>query len=108
MFSERLDPPGESDENAPDAFAVVHDGWKLIWNEKARDGRPEFELFNHREDPLNAINLAEQHPQRVEQLKRLIDGWRTQAESVRVSDEGLEETLSAEEIRELKALGYLN
>lgn len=108
VFSERKNPSSEDTEGSPDAYTVIHEGWKLIWNVIVRDDRPEFELFDHEADPLNLTNLAEEQPERVERLKRLIEGWKTEVEAARVSDEGLEEELSPEELRELRALGYIN
>ena len=106
VFSETA---GDDEEDAtPDAYAVVHDGWKLIWNAVNHDDRPELELFDHRADPLNLVNLADEHPDKVAELKKLLDGWKAEAEAARVSDEGLEEDLSPQEIEELRALGYLN
>jgi arylsulfatase A-like enzyme len=107
-FTERRNAPAEDDEWAPDAYAVVHDGWKLVWNVTRRDERPEHELFDHREDPLNLVNVAEEHPEKVAELQTLIEGWRAEAEAARVSDEGLAEDLSPEELQQLKALGYVN
>ncbi|MDX1645328.1 MAG: sulfatase-like hydrolase/transferase, partial [Thermoanaerobaculia bacterium] len=98
----------DEEDGSPHAYAVVHDGWKLIWNVVVHDDRPEFELFDHEADPLNLENLADAHPDRVADLKRLIEGWRAEAEAARVSDEGLEEELTPAEIEELRALGYLN
>lgn len=108
VFSERREPPGEADEGSPDAYAVIHEGWKLIWNVEVRDERPEFELFDHAADPLDLENLAEAHPDRVASLRKLIEEWREEAESARVSDEGLAESLSPEELEQLRALGYVN
>jgi arylsulfatase len=107
VFSE-LKNADEFDDFVPDAYTVIHDDWKLIWNVKVRDERPEIELFDHEADPLNLTNIAEANPEKVEELKRLIEGWRATAEAARVTDEGLEESLSPEEIEELRALGYLN
>jgi len=108
VFTERKDPPTEETEGSPDAYAVLLDGWKLIWNETVRDDRPELELFDHREDPLNLVDLAGEHPEKVAELKALIDGWRAEAEAARPSDEGLAEELSSEELEQLKALGYID
>jgi len=108
VFTERKDPPTEETEGSPDAYAVVLDGWKLIWNETVRDGRPELELFDHRSDPLNLVNVADEHPEKVAELKALIDGWRAEAVAARPSDEGLAEDLSSEELEQLKALGYID
>ena len=55
VFTERKNPPFEETEGTPDAYAVIADGWKLIWNEVVRDDRPELELFDHVNDPLNLV-----------------------------------------------------
>jgi len=107
VFSE-LKNADEFEDFVPDAYTVIYEGWKLVWNVTVRDERPEFELFDHREDPLNLTNLADSNPEKVAELKRLIEGWRTNAEAARITDEGLEESLSPEEVEELRALGYLN
>ncbi|MEX1310034.1 MAG: sulfatase, partial [Candidatus Sulfomarinibacteraceae bacterium] len=65
VFTERKQPPGEETEGTADSFAAIADGWKLIWNVVVRDDRPEFELFDHAADPLNLVNLADDHPERV-------------------------------------------
>jgi arylsulfatase A-like enzyme len=107
VFAERKEPPGEPIEKAPDAYAVIDDGWKLIWNVVSRDERPEFELFDHEADPLNLSNLAEAHPDQVERLREILEAWRQSAGAAKVSDEGLAAELSQEELEELKALGYV-
>lgn len=107
-FSERKDPPGEESEGSPDAYTVILDGWKLIWNVERRDERPEFELFDHRTDPLNLDDVAEAHPERVAELRPLIESWRESAEAGRVGDEDLEQSLSPEELEELRSLGYVD
>jgi arylsulfatase A-like enzyme len=106
VFSET----GGDDEEyrVPDAYTVIHDGWKLIWNEIRHDDRPELELFDRTNDPLDLQNVAEEHPEKVAELKRLLDRWKAEAQAARVSDEGLEEELSPAELEELKALGYLD
>jgi len=108
VFSERKDPPGEDEEGSPDAYTVILDGWKLIWNVERRDERPELELFDHRNDPLNLKDVAEAHPERVAELRSLIESWREDAEAGRVSDEDLEQSLSPEELEELRSLGYVD
>jgi arylsulfatase A-like enzyme len=108
VFSERLQIPGESIEGSPDAYTVILDGWKLIWNYELRDDRPEFELFEHREDPLNLKNVADDHGTLVAELHGEIETWLERAEAERVSDGTLSEDLDPQELEQLRALGYVN
>jgi arylsulfatase A-like enzyme len=106
-FTERVDSPSESTEGSADSYAVVRDGWKLIWNVVVRDERPEIELFDHRNDPLNLDNVAAEHQEVVAELRPLLENWRKSAEAARVSDAGLDE-MDPEELERLRALGYVN
>jgi arylsulfatase A-like enzyme len=108
VFTERKNPPFEATEGTADSFAVIADGWKLIWNVVVRDDRPEFELFDHRRDPLNLVNLADLHPVVVADLRLRLEEWRkmTEAQRVVMGDEGVD--ISPEELEQLRALGYAN
>ena len=108
VFTERKQPPGEETEGTADSFAAIADGWKLIWNVVVRDDRPEFELYDHAADPLNLVNLAGDHPERVAELRGEIERWRTTAEAARVSADGDHADVSPEELEQLRALGYAN
>ena len=46
------DPQGENPKGLL-SYAIVDGGWKLVHNVKSPDQRPEFELYNHAEDPLD-------------------------------------------------------
>jgi arylsulfatase A-like enzyme len=109
VFTERKNPPGEETEGTADSFAVIADGWKLIWNVVVRDDRPEFELFNHVEDPLNLENIAERHPEVVADLRLQLETWREMTEAQKVQpDDGGGADVSPEELEQLRALGYAN
>ena len=108
VFTERKNPPGEETEGTADSLVAVADGWKLIWNVIVRDDRPEFELFDHVNDPLDLVNLADGHPERVADLRGEIESWRTMAEAAKVSTDGEEGDVSPEELEQLRALGYAN
>ena len=105
-FTERVDPPNEQTPGSADSYAVVADGWKLIWNVVARDDRPEYELFDHVADPLDLNDVANAHPDRVAELRSLIEAWRERAEAARVASDETSE-LDPEELERLRALGYL-
>lgn len=90
------------------SFSVTHDGWKLIYNEKRPAGAPEYELYDHRRDPLDRTDVAARHPDRVQRLARLIDGWRRKVRSQRLpSDQEASKSLGSEELERLRSLGYI-
>jgi arylsulfatase A-like enzyme len=93
-----------------DAYAVVEDGWKLVHNVyiPADMDYPEYELFDHANDPLDQLNLADQYPEIVERLSRRIDDWLGYALAVQLpAEEQSIESLSPAEIRRLCSLGYI-
>ncbi len=48
---------------------ISNDGWKLIEIDRARDA---FQLYNIKDDNEERFNLAEQHPERVANLKAIL------------------------------------
>ena len=103
--------PAGSERDLGDGRSVslISDGWKLVQNIDLPDEEhPEFELFDHREDPLDLVNLADEHPEIVERLTNEINRWQRQAESAQLqSDEELSSSLSADELTRLRSLGYV-
>lgn len=108
VFTERKNPPFEATEGTADSFAIFADGWKLIWNVVVRDDRPELELFDHRNDPLNHVNLADKHPDVVADLRLQLEEWRQMTEAAKVTPDGDGADVSPEELEQLRALGYAN
>ncbi len=91
-----------------ESYFVIHEGWKLIWNVQRKEGKPEFELFDHKGDPRDRTNVAARHPDKVKSLSRLIDGWRKDSEKRRLpTDEMASRDLRPEERERLRALGYI-
>jgi arylsulfatase A-like enzyme len=90
------------------SVALFSDGWKLIHNTERPAEMPEFELFDHRTDPLDRTDVAAQHPDVVARLAKEIATWRTVAERARLKPDG-EGTaaLGKEELERLRALGYV-
>jgi hypothetical protein len=75
----------------------------------APDTKPEFELYDHRSDPINMNDVASEHPDIVERLKGELATWREYALSLKPPpDSEAIEGLSAEEIARLRSLGYIN
>lgn len=88
-------------------YAIVSDGWKFVHNVKREAEAPEYELFDHKTDPLNLENVADEHPELVGRLKEQLKERREFAASVALPESGSAEGLSDEEIQRLKSLGYI-
>lgn len=65
----QIDPQFSDPEVETNMKAVRSDSWKYIWYEKeeATD-----KLFNLEQDPQERTNLLEQHPEKAEQLRRML------------------------------------
>ena len=94
------------DDKDDESYALVFEGWKLIHNVKTKD-KPEFELFDHRADPLDATNVAEQHPDRIKELEAKLAAWREMVTEAKLPDDESTEGMSSEEITRLRSLGYI-
>ena len=86
---------------------LVLDGWKLLHHVEGAEDRPEFELFNHRQDPLDLNDVAAQHPQIVENLKAELKTWREMVERAKLPEGDSVEGPPSEEIERLRTLGYI-
>jgi arylsulfatase A-like enzyme len=78
-----------------------YDGWKLVYIPK--QGSAEYQLFNLRDDPGENRAVAREFPERVRELRTIL-------ESVRKNDEddgSRDRELSAEEKEQLRQLGYM-
>lgn len=107
-ISERKRSEAFRDPRTANGVAIVWDGWKLIENAERPPDRPEYELFDHRKDPLNFVNVAEEHPEKVEELLKLLDSWRLWVANQRLpTDQDLTEGVSGEELERLRSLGYI-
>jgi arylsulfatase A-like enzyme len=106
--SERTRSAALRDPETANAVAIVWEGWKLIHNKERPEGYPEYELFDHRNDPLNFINVAAEHPNKVEELKGHLEGWRQWVGAQRLpTDAEFTEGVSSEELERLRSLGYV-
>jgi arylsulfatase A-like enzyme len=99
---------GAPPPHATESHALVKDGFKLIRNQERPPGRPEFELYDHRTDPLNLHDVSAQHPQVVVRLAKELLLWRWAAEASRLKpDSEAQRALTKEELQRLRALGYI-
>ena len=109
-FSERKRIPSnrERADYDVDQYSVVSDGWKLVRNVDPPEGMPEFELYDHADDPLNHHDVTADHPNIVERLTEELAGRLRYAEARTLpTDEDAAEGLSPEELRRLRSLGYI-
>ena len=83
--------------------------WKLIHTGKEwTDNIKEYELFDIATDPLEKTNLIGRNPVAAEYLKDRLSKWaHSQKKLANIGIEGIEKTLTKEEIDELRALGYI-
>ena len=90
------------------SVALFSGGWKLIQSAERPPGTPEFELFDHRADPLDGTDVAAQHPDVVQRLAKDLAAWRTMAMGARLKpDSEGAAALGKEELERLRALGYI-
>jgi hypothetical protein len=90
------------------ALAVVHEGWKLIWNTHRPPGAPEYELYDHRNDPLDRTDLAARRPADVKRLARILIGWHQRVRAQRLkTDSEVKRGLHGRELEQLRSLGYI-
>ena len=91
-----------------ESFALVFDGWKLIHNTEGRGASPEYELYDFLADPLDARDVAAEHPEVVADLSAKLRAWREETKARRLEpDDAATQGLSAEELQRLRSLGYV-
>ena len=94
--------------SATEAYAIIDGSWKLIHNKVRAPGHPEYELFEFPKDALDQKNVAADHPEVVERLAKVLQGWHAAALAARLKpDDETTKTLSAEELQRLRSLGYV-
>jgi len=92
-------------ENDDESFAIVFEGWKLINNVQTVH-KPEFELFDHANDPMDANDLAAENPAMIEKLKTELSYWRREVTDAALPEDS-SEGMSSEELEKLRSLGYI-
>jgi len=82
--------------------------WKLIHNVQRSPEKPEFELFDFYQDPLDQKNVAAEHPDVVDRLGKMLDGWHQMAKAAKLKpDSELTKGMSKEQLDQLRSLGYV-
>ncbi len=95
-------------DGTSNSTAIVWDGWKLVHNTERPSGHPEFELFDHANDPWSRVDVADEHPDKVEELAGHLESWRLWvAAQALPTDAELTQGISGEELERLRSLGYV-
>jgi len=102
-------PMGSPDfPEAGESYAIVEGRWKLVHNVVRPPSKPEFELFDFYEDPLDRSDLARENPEVVERLAKALESWKQEARAARLKgDDEAAASLSAAELERLRSLGYV-
>jgi arylsulfatase A-like enzyme len=102
-------PGGNSDRKPEKAhFGIIDHGWKLVRKELEPDAVEE--LYEHPIDSLNLTNVikSDGSPSHVKALAQTLEAWKTRARTAQLpSDESMTQEMSSEELRRLRALGYI-
>ncbi|HXG47564.1 MAG TPA: sulfatase, partial [Methylomirabilota bacterium] len=111
----RDDPPPGAPQDGPGRntperahLGVIDRGWKLVRKETEPEATEE--LFEHPADPLDLTNVitAATAPAHVKALNETLVGWKTRAHAAQLpNDDTMTQQLSSEELRRLRALGYV-
>lgn len=99
-------PPGRGTEKPH--FGIIDRSWKLV--RKEVDPEAQEELYEHPLDSLNLTNVIKSDgpSARVRALTETLEAWKSKARAAQLpSDETMTQQLSSEELRRLRALGYL-
>lgn len=90
-----------------ESYGLVFGGWKLVHNVQRSAGAPEFELYNHDEDPLDKTNVAGQHPDMVGRLRAQLEDWRKMVEKGKLPKGAAAGGMSQKDLDRLRSLGYV-
>ena len=91
-----------------EAYAYLTDDWKLVYHVHREQGRTTLELFDRRNDPTDAHDLAAEHPDVVARLRDgLIDWQQASLGVVLPSDDETSDVLGSDELVRMRALGYV-
>ncbi|MCZ6515376.1 MAG: arylsulfatase [Acidobacteria bacterium] len=74
--------PGDRRRFRPQWAVQDRRGFKLVHSPQPEDSSPEWELFDLRNDPAEAVNLAAQLPEKVRELGAAFRKWFTEVNSV--------------------------
>jgi arylsulfatase A-like enzyme len=90
-----------------ESYGIVFDVWKLVHNARRTPGMPEFELYNHLEDPLNKHDVAAKHPEVVARLRDRLVAWRQMVSKTKIPNGAAQDGMSSKDLERLRSLGYI-
>jgi hypothetical protein len=108
MVGDRDGGPGGERKPEKPHFGIIDHGWKLVRKEITTNA--EEELYEHPADSLNLTNVikSEKPASHVKDLAQTLESWKTRSRAAQLpSDETMTAELSSEELRRLRALGYV-
>jgi arylsulfatase A-like enzyme len=85
--------------------ALISEGWKLIRTDDDRGTR--YELYDHREDPLNLQNLSGERRDVVERLAEQVKRFRASSAAARLGDSAAPQEMDSADLERLRSLGYV-
>jgi arylsulfatase A-like enzyme len=96
-------------ENGTGTFAMMDANWKLLFRDKAKKtGMKEVELYDHRHDPTESRDVAAEHPQQVELIRRELTRWTEAQNRIRATlKAGAKAKIDQKTLQQLRSLGYL-
>jgi arylsulfatase A-like enzyme len=102
--------PGSASTNKAQKphFGIIERHWKLV--RKEVEPEPLQELFEHPVDHLNLTNVIKSDgpASHVKALHDTLEAWKGRAQAAQLpNDETMTSQLSSEELRRLRALGYV-
>jgi arylsulfatase A-like enzyme len=89
------------------SYAINDGEWKLIHHTVRPAGRPEFELFDAKRDPLDQHDVASDRADIVARLGKALDGWHRMAQAARLKPDSEAQSMTPEQLRQLRSLGYV-
>jgi arylsulfatase A-like enzyme len=103
-------PPGSASSNKVQKahFGIIERNWKLV--RKEVDPEALQELYEHPVDHLNLTNVIKSDgpSSHVKPLHDTLEAWKARAQAAQLpNDETMTTQLSSEELRRLRALGYV-
>jgi hypothetical protein len=103
-------PPGSASSNKVQKahFGIIERNWKLV--RKEVDPEAQQELYAHPVDHLNLTNVIKSDgaASHVKPLHEALEAWKARAKAAQLpNDETMTTQLSSEELRRLRALGYV-